>query len=292
MTNQKLSDAVGHSCRRVGVLAAATILLSLPGGPAAHADDGGLLGDAVDLVGETGDQVVEPVVQTVESAAPQPVQEVVEPVQQAAEPAVAAAEQAMEETVHVVEQATEPVVRVAKPAPPPAAEPVEDAVAEEAAAPTPTPAPPRAPAVGGAGTSHPGDGSGPDPAAHVSTAQQVSNDDPARSGAGEGAHLADLAPRAMGRPAILLQEPEVEDPVVDEELRSLVNALMQMWAGPGAVDAGLAGREAPDAQLLGPTSGMLPVLLFLLLGTLSLSIRRVLVRHSGDRSHGAAPTEE
>lgn len=290
MTNQKLSDAVGHSCRRVGVLAAATILLSLSGGPAAHADDGGLLGDAVDLVGETGDQVVEPVVQTVESAAPQPVQEVVEPVQQAVEPAVAAAEQVVEETVRVVEPATEPVVRVAKPAPPPAAEPVEDAVAEEA--PTPAPAPPRAPAVGGAGTSHPGDGSGPDPAAHVSTAQQVPNDDQHRSDAADGTDFADLAPRAMARPTILLQDPEVEDPVVDEELRSLVNALMQMWAGPGAVDAGLAGREAPDAQMLGPTSGMVPVLLGLLLGTLSLSIRRVLVRHSGDRPHGAAPTEE
>lgn len=281
MTNQTVPQAVGRSLGRGAVLAAAVTALSLSGGPAAHADDGGLLDGGTQIVGEAGEQVVEPVVQTVEPVVPPPVQQPVEAaVEQVVAPAVAEAEQTVEATVRVVEQAAEPVVAAVEPVTPAPAEPTLAAVPGGAQA----PAAPRAPVLGGPSTGGIADQSVPAGAPHV-TAQRTSSGGQDRSDAAAGTDLVDLAPRAMARPTILVQDPEPNDPSEDERIRALTNALMHMWAGeeaPGAVDAGLAGREATDLLARAAPSGPITLLLGLLLGSLSLVLARRRLDGSSD----------
>jgi hypothetical protein len=172
------------------------------------------------------------------------VQEAVEPaVSQVVEPVVSRAEQTVTAAVKNPEQATQPVAEVVKPEVRRAEEPVQEPEAEAAV--RVVTAAPQAPVANGPTGSHAVDASGHKGTRPVNAATREPRDDRRPSAA---AHRA------------------------DQELWSLTNALMQMWARdnvPGSVNAGLPGDAGISARALG-TLPMAPLLLGLLMGCLSL----------------------
>lgn len=270
MLKQTPTPAAGrHLWGRAGVLVGAAVWLSLVVTPAAHAGDGGLLDDPVEVLDGVAGQVVEPVTPTAPSSVPPPVDQAVAPtVQPVVSPTATAAEETVEEAVEAVvrtaEQAAEPVVRVIKPTTRPAAEPV--AAAGQVVKPAPAPVAPHDPVTGAPNGS--GDVSHHGGAADVTAGVQ---DERHPGHAADRAQVTDLAPRAEARPGIDLPRPDGgDDPRPDPELWERTLALMEMWAGqnaPSAVSAGLPGHEATGPPTL-EASAMRHLLLGLLLGVL------------------------
>ena len=241
MIHRRISPVVPRLPGRAGLLIAATLWLLLSGGPAAHADDRGLLQDPVPSIVEAATQAVEPVVQTAATAVPPPEEQAVAPaVQQAVEPAVTAVEEAVEPAVKAAGHAVAGTGAVT------AVEPAAEGPAEEAA-------------------------EGPVEPVLVPTEPGTAK--PSHSRTADHTHRADLAPRATGRTWILADHGagDDEDQAQDPSVWELTNALMHQIAGdplPGWINAGL-----PPGAVSVRTPWTAPLLLGLL-GFLCLVVAR------------------
>ena len=248
MTNQTSLVLLPRWARRAGVLAAATLVLSLSCGAGAHAD-GGLLDDVTEVAGGATQQG-QPVVEAVQSAVAQPVPEVVQPVvEQVVEPTVSQVEQALG-AVPGADDGAEPVVEEVKevgrgpqaPAEAPAAGdggPVQSGQA---------PAAPQAPAASEAPVPVPsgplGGGSSDGPRhqeehGSASTGSPRGDDAPVLL-----ADACDLPPRTLTAPAMVHQLGGSDGPRADQTVWGLAYALMQMWA-QGALSPSFA-RDWPE----------------------------------------------
>ena len=216
---------------RGAVLVGATLVLSLSAGPGAHADDGGLLGGATQVVEEATQPVVQTAVDAVQPAIPQPVQEAVAPVvEHVVEPAASHAEQAVK-AVPGADPAAHPVGEVVEPGVRPAEEPVEESVEAPAAqnvhpvvGSAPAPAASQAPVPGGPTSGHAVDGPG----------DGTSVADPCAS-------VTDLPPRGMAVSDIVRHPGRGDVLSAHQALWNLANALMHMWLDENArrsVDVG------------------------------------------------------
>ena len=267
------------SGRKFAIVLGAVLWLSVSAAPAARADDG-LLGDATQVVGDAV-EVVDPIEQTVQSTTPQPVLQPEEPVvpptlapvTNEVVDHVATVEQeagrAVEATVRLAEQAGQPVVRIAETTGRPADEPPAEAV---------DPAVPSPPTPAGTETAVlPGTPSGPaDDVPAGEGAQPVSEAAPGPGGAQRSAQRRfAIAPirSAMAAPRHILRVED--DPPSDQELWTLTNQLMHMWAGdrpPNGVDAGLVGENpGPRASV---AFDIVPLLYGLVLGVVAMVLAR------------------
>jgi hypothetical protein len=260
MIHLRISPVVPPLTGRAGLLIAATLWLLLSGGPAAHADDPGLLQDPAPSILQPATQAVEPVVQTAATAVPPPEEQAVAPsVQHAVEPAVTAAEEAVEPAVKAGGHAVAPGSKVVEGAVRPPVEPAVKPAAEGAAVPAaegPATEGAAAPAAEGPATE------GPVKSLVVPTEPRTAKQ--SNSKTADPTRRADLAPRATGRAWILADHGvgDDEDQPQDPSVWALTNALMHQIAGdplPGWINAGL-----PPGAVSVPTPWTAPLLLGLL----------------------------
>lgn len=297
MTKETSSCDLRGWVRRTGLLAAATLVLSLSVEPGAHAD-GGLPGDAVGVV-EGAVQQVQPVVETVQSTAPQPVPEVVAQVtEQVVEPTVAQVQETLE-AVPGGDRAGEPVTEVVEvivrrsdeAAEEPTTGHVDPVRSARAPAAPQDPGAAQALVPGGPTGTHSADGSGHHEGPVAASTGAPRDDEVA------GTRLCDLPPRVTALSASLRHPGGRDRRSADRTAWNLTRALMLLWAGstlphwnpgrsagrtPAVATPRLPGSWVPPVSTPGTPSAV-RALWALLLGLLMAAGLAMVLTHHEER---------